>query len=229
MSTQKQNWRESLINILCNVVFPLLIMTKLNKAEYLWPIWALVIALLLPLCYGLIEWVRTKKTNIFSVVWMVSIMLTGWIGLLQIPPAWVAIKEAWIPLLLGIGVFVAIWMWYPVAKVFVLHALDMELINTTLKDSPAKLTELEKLEQWVSYVFGGSFFISAILNYLLAIRIVTAQPWTEEFTAQIGRMTWLSFPVIALPMMIILMVAVGYLLWRVGKLTGLGIEDLVKS
>jgi hypothetical protein len=42
-------------------------------------------------------------------------------------------------------------------------------------------------------------------------------------------MTGLSFPVIALPMMVALMAAVGYLLWRVGKLTGLGIEDLVKA
>lgn len=229
MSEKNQSWRWSLVNILFNVVFPLLIMTKLNKAAYLGPVWALVIALMLPLWYGIVEWIRTKKTNIFSVVGLVSIMLTGWIGLLQIPPEWVAIKEAGIPLLLGIGVFVAIWMWYPVAKVFVLQALDMEKINAQLEDSPSKMNELEKLKKWVSYVFGGSFFISAVLNYILAVWIVTAQPGTEEFTAQIGRMTGLSFPVIALPMMVALMAAVGYLLWRVGKLTGLGIEDLVKA
>ncbi len=226
---KKRNSRAGLIDVLFNVVIPMVIMTKFNKAELLWPVWALVIALLFPLFYGIVEWYRSQHTNVFSVVWLVSILLTWWIWLLHIPAEWVAVKEAGIPLLLGIGVLIAIRFGYPVAKIFILQALDQEKIEESVANDADKQRQIVWLEKLISYVFAGSFFVSALLNYLLAIRIVTAAPGTEEFTAQLGRMTGLSFPVIAIPLMIVLMIAVGYMLRRLGKLTWLPLEELVST
>jgi len=46
--------------------------------------------------------VKEKKYNIYSIIGLVSIALTGGIGLFHIPTQWVAIKEAGVPTLFGI-------------------------------------------------------------------------------------------------------------------------------
>ena len=53
--------------------------------------------------------------------------------------------------------------------------------------------------------FGWVFFLSSLLNYLLAVIILTAEPGTVAFNEQLGKMTALSFPVIALPATAVLM------------------------
>jgi hypothetical protein len=62
---------------------------------------------------------------------------------------------------------------------------------------------------------------------VLAKVIVTADAGSEEFTAQLGRMTGLSFPVIALPMMIVMMGLMIWFVMRLQKVTGKEIEDLL--
>jgi hypothetical protein len=73
----------------------------------------------------------------------------------------------------------------------------------------------------------GSFFLSSLLNYMLATLLITAQPGTVEFNDQLGKMTALSFPVIALPAMLVLMGALFYLFRGITKLTGLSLEDVI--
>jgi len=78
-----------------------------------------------------------------------------------------------------------------------------------------------------SWLVAGSFFLSAILNYVLATVLITSQPGTVEFNEQLGKMTALSFPVIAIPAMLVLMGALFYLFSRITKLTGLTLEDVI--
>jgi len=50
---------------------------------------------------------------------------------------------------------------------------------------------------------------------------------TPEFTAELGRMTWLSWPVIALPSMAVTMAIFWRLMSGIQELTGLELEDLL--
>src|SRR5690606_22513217 len=70
--------RENLwINLLCNAVFPAVILTTLSKEHRLGPMWALVLAISLPLGYGIYDLVTRSKWNVFSVVGVISTALTG--------------------------------------------------------------------------------------------------------------------------------------------------------
>ena len=76
-------------------------------------------------------------------------------------------------------------------------------------------------------MLAASFFVSAILNYALARIILVAPPGTEEFNVQLGKMTWLSYPVIFVPAMIILLSAFYYLFRQITKHTQLELEDIM--
>ena len=79
-----------------------------------------------------------------------------------------------------------------------------------------------------SLIVASSFFLSSLLNYILAVSIITSQPGTVEFNEQLGVMTALSFPVIAIPSMLILLGALFYLFRGIKKLTGLQLEEIIQ-
>src|SRR5690606_32972590 len=87
----------------------------------------------------------------------------------------------------------------------------------------------EKTLTKASFMIAGSFFLSSILNYVLAKIILVSQPGTAEFNAQVGKMTALSYPVIALPMLVIMMGTLFYVFRSIRLLTHLTLEEIVND
>ena len=58
---QNQNKENPIINLLCNVVIPSLILTKLSGPEKLGQVNALIIALAFPIIYGGWDFISKKK------------------------------------------------------------------------------------------------------------------------------------------------------------------------
>ena len=80
-----------------------------------------------------------------------------------------------------------------------------------------------------TYWLSGTFFFSSAMNYVLAKWIVISPAGSEAFNAELGRMNLLSYPMIAIPSMIMLM-AIFYYLWRtIHGLTGLKLEDVMAN
>lgn len=80
---------------------------------------------------------------------------------------------------------------------------------------------LRRATLWVA----GSFLLSSVLNFALASYIFRSEAGTEAFNAEVGRMTALSFPVIALPTMAVLFYAMYRLFGAMGECTGLSLEE----
>ena len=67
------------------------------------------------------------------------------------------------------------------------------------------------------------------MNYLLATWIVTSPSGSAAFNEELGRLTLLSYPAIAIPSMV-MMFAIFYFLWRsINRFTGLGLEDMLAA
>ena len=65
------------------------------------------------------------------------------------------------------------------------------------------------------------------MNYILAKWIVTSAAGSAAFNEELGRMTLLSYPVIAIPSMLMMM-AILYYLWRaINDMTGLALEEIL--
>ena len=150
-------------------------------------------------------------------------MLTGGIGIFQFPSNWLAIKEAFIPGIIGIAVIISTYTKYPLLKMFFDETLNIEGLREKLTRSENEWFSARF--RFSSLILGGTFFISSSLNFFLATWIVVSEPGTEAFNQELGLMNLLSLPIIALPMMVILMVIMWYLLNDTLKKVGLTWEE----
>jgi hypothetical protein len=227
---KKQQKSGLLINLVFNIIIPTLIMTKLSGDDRLGPLWSIVVALMFPVGYGIKDYLDSHKPNFFSALGVISVLLTGTMSLLQLPPEYIAIKEAAIPALLGIATVFSLNTRYPLVKTFLYNdqVMQIEKVAEALRNHNAEAA-FERCLKVASWMVAGSFFMSSILNYVLAKMILVSPPGSIEFTEELGKMTALSYPVIAVPSMLVLMGAMFYLLKGIRKLTSLEYEDIFKE
>ena len=213
----------SFLNLICNLIIPTIILTKFSSENTLGSFYGLLIALSFPIFYGLSEFYFNRKINFFSILGLISVLLTGGIGIFQFPSNWLAIKEAFIPGIFGMAVIISAYTKYPLLKMFFEETLNIDGLREKLTRSENDWFSARF--RFSSLILGGTFFISSFLNFFLATWIVVSEPGTEAFNQELGLMNLLSLPIIALPMMVILMVIMWYLLNDTLKKVGLTWEE----
>lgn len=224
-----------LLNILINILLPVMILNKAGR--YLDPKTTLVVALAFPLVYGVQDYVRRRHKNYVSLIGILNIFLTGSLALMKLQGIWFAVKEASLPLALGLIVLGSHWTKNPAAKMIFCNpqVMNLELIEERLKAFNRDgefIALLKRTTLWLSL----SFLISAILNFVIAYRIfvdidANLEPALREqiLNEQIARMTWMGFAVIALPLMGFSGVLVYFFLKRVSVLTDTPVNGLLKG
>lgn len=217
-------------NLLMNIVIPTLILTKLSGDDYLGATWGLIVALAFPITYGLRDFIINRKINVFSALGIVSVLLTGGLSLLHLAPEYFAIKEAAIPGILGLATLFSIKTRYPLVKTFIYNdkVLKIHKVDIALQEH-GNQKHFERTLTNASLMIAVSFFLSSVLNYVLAKIILVSQPGTTEFNAELGKMTALSYPIIALPMMIIMMGTLFYVFRSIRLLTHLTLEEVIND
>lgn len=188
---------------------------------------ALVVALLFPIIYGGMDLVRNKKFNVISALGFISVLLTGGIGLLELDTRWLALKEALIPGLIGLAVLGSTFTRYPLMQKLVLNdtVLNLSLINERLKEN-GQSEAFERCLMSSNYLFASTFAFSSAMNYFLATWIVTSPSGTAAFNEELGKMTLYSYPMIAIPSML-MMFGIFYYIWRqVRTMTSLETEQI---
>ena len=217
-----------LLALVFNIAIPALILSKFSGAEALGPAWSIVVALSFPVVYGVWDLRQSGKINVFSVLGVVSVVLTGGMSLLRLDPEYIAIKEAAVPALIGIAVLVTQKTRYPIVRMLVLNeqVIKTDALLAGLAENNATAA-FEKALARCSYIVAASFALSSALNYILAKLILVSPPGSTAFSEELGKMTALSYPVIALPSAVVMLGAVWYLFARIGKLTGRGIEEFI--
>ena len=219
-----------MVDLLVSIVIPSFVLMKFSGEDDLGAANALILALAFPLGWGLYELIKYKKFNFMAIIGIVSVLLTGGIGLLQLDLKWLAIKEAAIPFVLGLAVLGSTFTRYPLIKTLLYNPkiLDVEQIQKKL-DVRGNSGAFEGRLLNATYLLSGTFCFSALMNYLLAKWVVTSPTGSVAFNEELGRMTLLSYPVIAIPSMIMMM-AIFYYLWRtIHGMTGLSLEEILVS
>ncbi|MGD8629332.1 MAG: VC0807 family protein [Gammaproteobacteria bacterium] len=219
-----------LADLLVSIVIPSILLMKFSGDDALGATTALVVALAFPVSWGLYELLKYRKFNFIALLGLISVLLTGGIGLLQLDTRWLAVKEAAIPGLIGIAVLVSTQTRYPLIKTLLYNPriLNVDRIGQEL-DKLGRTGMFETRLLHATYLLGGTFFFSAVMNYILARWIVTSPSGSAAFNEQLGQLTLLSYPMIAIPSML-MMLAIFYYLWRtLHGLTGLALEEIVRQ
>lgn len=224
----KQN--NLLLELLFNIAAPSLILMKLSSEDYLGPVGALVAALAFPIGYGLYDFVKNKAFNFFSLLGFVSTLLTGGIGLFELDVQWLAIKEAAIPSAIAVVILASGFMGKPLIAKLILNPIifNLPLIYDTLAQRD-KTEEFRVKVNRANHFLAMTSVFSAAMNYILAKWIVTSPAGSVEFNEQLGEMTALSYPVIAIPSTIMLMVIMVYVVKVITRLTDLTFEQVLHA
>ena len=234
MPSKKEN---PIYNLGFNIILPVII---LNKWPHFFPsekapIYALIIAIFLPLAYGLKDFVIKKKINSISLIGLVSIALTGGLALFQFEGIYFAIKEAAIPLLLALIAIASILLKKPLATWFIFKSslFDIQIIEEKLKENN-KEEHFKKLMNFSTLSLSASFVLSAILNFIIAFFVfqnldpnLTENVKRQIINEQIADMTWMGYVFIALPLTLITGILLWWILKQLKTLTGLSMEELI--
>ncbi len=250
-----KNTEHPLANILINVLIPVLALSylskdpefqeSLGKTARLWhigPVKALITALMFPIGYGIWHFVKTRKPNFFSGLGLVSVLLTGGLtiylwnkdGTVK-PHADVlfGLKEASIPFILGLAVIGSHYTATPLLRVF--------LYSDSIFDIPKierRVDEIGGRERYqqilfrATLLFAGSFFISTVLNFGLALYFLggldhASANARELYNARVAKLTGWGFAVIGVPILIFLFFTLRQLLKGLGALTGFKDEEIM--
>ena len=148
-----------LLDLLISIIIPSLILMKLSGEQWLGTTYALLTALAFPLGYGLYELIIHKKYNIISILGIISVLLTGGIGIMELEPQWLAVKEAAIPLIIGLVVLGSMKTRYPLVKTLLYNPsiINIERVDAAMVKNGTR-KEFELRLRKASYLLSGTFF-----------------------------------------------------------------------
>jgi hypothetical protein len=224
---EKKPGESQLLSLVINIAIPAIILMKFSGENHLGPVAGLLAALSFPLVYGIIDFWRRSSFNFISALGFVSILLTGGIGLLQLDPQWIAVKEAAVPGIIGLAVMISIKTRHPIVRALMYNdkIIDIPAVEAALEQHGTR-NDFDKSLVTASWLLAASFFVSSVLNFVLARVIVRSDPGTVAFNEELGRMTALSYPVIVIPSMAVMMVALWYLFRSIKRLTHMDLEEI---
>ncbi len=238
-----------LANIILNVLAPVIILSYCSKdgnsVWHLGPYKAMIIALAVPMVYGVWHFIIHKSVNIFSAVGFGNVLLTGIITIYlystedpsvrKNAPLLFGIKEAIQPLILGSLFLLTHKSKSPLFNAFIYNdgVFDQTRINKAVKENENH--EAHRNLLWTSTkLFFGSFCLSAIMNLGLAFYFLgdldpLATDWKELYNQDVARITGWGFLVIGVP----LLVVGGFILFRLinglKSLTGLETDKILQA
>lgn len=238
MNNRKEE-ENPLTNIFVNVLLPIVALSQLSKSgEKIWyigPESGMAVAVAFPLIYGIWFFIKTKKFNFYSVLGIISVLLTGFItihvwnedGSVKDNAALLfAIKEAATPLILGAVMLYSHRTKKPLIEVFLLNPdiFDIPKIERAAKEK-GTLQEYGSFRLKLTLMFAGSFLLSSFLNFFLAMFLLDGAKDKESYNLAVGKVMGYGYLVIGIPLMAIMIGCFIYLMKRIASLTGLTKEE----
>lgn len=226
-----------MFNLILNLAFGIFIPIYILNSDKLpvSPEVRLGIAVAFPLFYGAFEWWQTRKHNFIALLGLLNVLITGGFGLLNLDGLWFSMKEATFPFLIGIFVLISGYQSSPAFGKMLLNPeiFDTPKLDTTI-DHHGKRSDFEALIKRCNLFLATSFFISALLNFLIAQKTflpleatLDAVTKANRLNEQIALMHKRGFLGIAIPSMIMMLGLLAYFLKRVEQLTGEKIDSFI--
>lgn len=214
-------------NIGFNVLIPIIVLGQGDRVTSNAAL-VLLVALAFPIIYFIHDLNKRKKVNFISILGFVSVLLTGGVGLFELPRFWFIVKEAAIPAIIGLAVLVSMATPYPLVRslLYSRQIFDVDLIQAKLAERSTE-PQFNRLLNGATVLLASSFLFSAALNFLVANHFVRTEPSIDpaQFNAEVGAMTGWSYLIIALPSMLVMMGILLYLIRGIHRFTGLTLNE----
>lgn len=142
--------------------------------------------------------VREGRPSALSLLALASVLVTGGIGLLQLDPAWFALKEMLVPAAIGAVLAGTGLTGAPAIGVLLGQVLDKARLADALA-APGAAAGYARAVRAATFGLGGITAASGVVSATLAWVMVHSPPGTEAFTTELGRYTGWSVIVVTVP------------------------------
>lgn len=191
------------------------------------------VALIFPFFYFFYDLLKRKNLNYISILGFINVLLTGGIGIfgakVGLSKNWFILKEGLLPIVIGT-------LFFLMSK-FKPSSFNDIILNDALFDtgklkesiSDEMLPNFDGIIQKAGYYLISGFFISSIIQFILAYFIVVANPGEIGFNEQVSTMTWVSYFAVMVPT--ILVIGKGYLsmISELETISSLDKEEFLKT
>lgn len=239
--TKRKDDENPLLNIFVNVLLPIVALSQLSKSGdkswHIGPEYGMAVAVAFPFIYGVVFFFKNKKFNFYSVLGIISVLLTGFItihvwnedgSIKKNADLLFAIKEAAIPLMLGAAMLYSHRTKNPLIDVFFLNPdiFDITKIEETAKEKNT-YNDYLAFRLKLTWMFASSFLLSSLLNFILAMYLLKDANDKESYNLAVGKVMGYGYLVIGIPLMIIMVGCLIYLMKTISRITGLTKEEFM--
>lgn len=238
-----------LVNIILNVLAPVLILSYCSKEGKslgnLGSHKAMILALAIPMAYGIWHLIQHKKLNIFSAVGIGNVLLTGLISIYlystedpivrQNTALLYGIKEAVQPLILGSLFLLTAESASPLFNTLIYNEgiLDLSRINIAVKEKGNE-KGLQQLLWSSNLLIVACFWISAVMNFGLACYFLgdldsATEDWNEHYNANVAKISGWGFLVVVAPLIVVGGFIFARMLKALKSLTGIESDRFLRA
>lgn len=222
----------AIANLLLNVLLPVTVLSMCSDAKKwygLGPQWALIVSVSLPIGYFIYDYIQRRKINSLSIIGIVSVTLTGGLGLMNLTAKVFAWKEASVPLVLAAVIYFTGRGKKSLVRQLLLNPdiMDVKKLEKAI-DEHQSHAAFDRLMHSSTLLLVASMLLSAVLNYVLAIYFLEGTvPGSQEYTEAIGKQHGWGWLIIGVPSIAMMLFAMMRLFKGLKTLTGLTTDDLM--
>lgn len=218
--------RQALLELLCTVGLPLLILQFGTPWFGLGPVAVSVWAAVPAAGWVGAQIVRERTVSALGALALVGVALSGAVAVLQVDGGWFAWKEALLPV--AIGVVTAATAATPWAVVGVLfdRILDPGAV-ARLREVPERGAAYAGAVRRATLELAASFAAPGLIAFGLARALVVSPGGTDAYVTELGRYTMWSFPMVTVPGVLLSVAVLRRAMGHVEAAAGVPFEELL--
>lgn len=213
---------------LINILIPITILLFLSGDDRLGPIPALLLAVGIPVVFGIYTLRRSRKVNVSTIVGIISVLLTGMIGAFELDPRYFAIKEGAVPILFACLIVVSDQTRFPIVKLLADQVVVRDRVS-------AALVHLGRQTQYRNHLtrtglfWAGIMALSGVVKFFLATWIVTSPSGTAGFNRDLAQLQAIQVLTSMTLTMILMLLLLTYLVRGISRITGLPARETFRG
>ena len=215
-------------NVLINILLPVVILLTLSDDDRLGPLPALLLAVGIPATYGIWDLFRTRKINASAIMGIISVFLTGVIGVFELSTDLFPIKEALIPLGFALILLVSNRMSLPVVKLLFDMVQKKDRVEHLVRERGVETQYRAHIER-SGAIWAGIMALSGVMKFTLATLVMDAPAGTQEFNTQLAFYELVQIPTSMMVTMVLILSLIWYIAKGTGTLVGLTPSEVLRG
>ncbi len=216
------------VSVIVNIAIPVVILLTLSAPDRLGALPALLLAIGIPAVWGVIQLKRAGRVDISAAMGLLSVLLTGVIGVLGLNAQLLAVKEAAIPIGFAIILLVSNSTRFPVVTLLADMVQRRDKVRAAL-DRPSQQEAYDRHLRRSGAVWAGIMTLSGVLKFILASVVVNSPAGTEAFNHELARYELVQLPTTFTLSGVLILSLIWYIASGTARIIGMEPGDVLRG